>query len=352
MIRKFLYYITHWEVWHWQAKYVPIFPVWLWYSLRGRSFWFFTGSNPTITFGGFLGETKREMYEQLPPETYPASAYVSPQEPFSAVQSLCKQHQLTYPLAVKPDVGMMGFMFRKIENEAQLRQYHAAMEADYIIQDLVNYPLEVSVFYYRLPGTEKGTITGFLKKEFLEVVGDGSSTLRELIRNYPRVSFRQEEMQARHAQRLSDVLPAGEPYCLSYALNLSRGGKLVSLAAEIDDDLLKVFDDLSHYNKRFYYGRYDIKCASVEDLKGGKNFSILEYNGCGAEPHHVYGNGNTLVQAWKILLHHWRMLHRISQENYRRGAKIWTYREGKAFMRESKEHFRKLKKLDATFELG
>jgi hypothetical protein len=211
--------------------------------------------------------------------------------------------------------------------------------------------LEVSVFYYRLPGAEKGTITGFLKKEFLEVVGDGTSTLWDLIRNYPRVSFRLEEMRARHAQRLSDILPAGERFCLSYALNLSRGGKLVSLASEIDERLLKVFDDLSHYNNNFYYGRYDIKCASVEDLKAGKNFSILEYNGCGAEPHHVYGNGNTLVQAWKILLHHWHMLYRIAGENYKRGAKIWTYREGKAFMKGAKEHFQKLKKLDATFEL-
>ena len=103
--------------------------------------------------------------------------------------------------------------------------------------------------------------------------------------------------------------PPGEIYILSYALNLSRGGKLVSLAHEKDDRLLKVFDELSHYTKYFYYGRYDIKCSSIEDLKEGKNFSILEYNGSGAEPHHAYGNGNTLWQAHKIFLHHWKILY-------------------------------------------
>jgi len=46
---------------------------------------------------------------------------------------------------------------------------------------------------------------------------------------------------------------------------------------EIDEDLLKVFDDLSHYTDKFYYGRYDIKTTSIEDLKQGKNFLVLEF---------------------------------------------------------------------------
>ena len=68
---------------------------------------------------------------------------------------------------------------------------------------------------------------------------------------------------------------------LSYASNRSRGGKLISLAHEIDEDLVRVFDQISHQSKHFYYGRYDIKCASIEKLKKGIDFSILEYNGAG-----------------------------------------------------------------------
>ena len=33
---------------------------------------------------------------------------------------------------------------------------------------------------------------------------------------------------------------------------------------------------------------------SIEDLKNGKNFSILEFNGCGAEPNHIYDASMTL----------------------------------------------------------
>ena len=72
-------------------------------------------------------------------------------------------------MLLKPDIGTMGFMFRKIDNINQLKKYHNKMPSDYIIQELITYPLEVSVFYYRFPNQQKGTITGFIKKEFLEV---------------------------------------------------------------------------------------------------------------------------------------------------------------------------------------
>jgi len=349
--KKTLYKATHWETWHYLAKYIPLFPAWLWYCLKARSLWFFTPSNPTITFGGMEGERKKEMYDQLPPGSYPRSIYISNDLSFEAAAALTARHLFDYPFAVKPDVGMMGFMFRRIGNAEEFKRYHEAMPVGYIVQHLVHYPLEVSVFYYRLPNAQKGTITGFLKKEFLEVVGDGQSTLWQLMLNYPRVDFRLEEMKLKHAGRLNNILPQGEIFCLCPALNLSRGGKLVSLAHEKDERLLKIFDDLSHYTRHFYYGRYDIKCASVEDLKKGQHFSILEYNGCGAEPHHIYGNGYNLLQAYKIVLQHWEMLYRISRYNHQHGYPYWGYRKGLKFLQTAKQHFKMLKQLDAGFEL-
>ena len=142
-----------------------------------------------------------------------------------------------------------------------------------------------------------------------------------------------------------------EIYILLHALNLSRGGKLVSLAHEKDEGLLKVFDDISHYTKHFYYGRFDIKCASVEDLKQGKNFLILEFNGSGAEPHHAYGDGNTLLQAHKIFLHHWKMLYRISRYNHKHGHFYWGFIRGWKFLKAARKEHNMLKKLDAETEL-
>ncbi len=345
-IVKTFFKLTHWETWHYLAKYIPIAPVWAWYCLRAKSFWFFTASNPTLTFGGFEGETKREMYEQLPDGTYPHSIYIKHNIIFQEVEKQLFISGLEYPFAVKPDAGMMGFMFRKINTKEELQQYHTKMPADYIIQELVNYPLEVSVFYYRFPDSLSGTITGFIKKEFLQVVGDGVSTLENLIDNYSRATFRIGEIKSKHNSMLSTIIPIGKNYILSYALNLSRGGKLVSLEHLKDAKLLRVFDDISLYTKQFYYGRYDIKCASIESLKDGKEFSIIEFNGCGAEPHHIYGNGNSLLQAYSIVLKHWKVLFQISRVNHNRGIKYWDYERGKAFLKNARAHFKILKELD------
>lgn len=350
-VKNAYYRLTHWETWHYLAKYLPIAPAWLWYCLKARSFWFFTPSNPTLTFGGFEGEGKKEMYDQLPPGSYPKSVLVSHSLPFAEVEDLVAANHFQYPFAVKPDVGMMGLMFRRIYNRDDVKMYHEKMPVDYYVQELVTYPIEVSVFYYRFPNQQRGTITGFLKKEFLEVTGDGRSTLSELIHDYDRVRFRQEEMQAKHRERLDEVLAVGEKYCLSYALNLSRGGRLVSLAHEKDDRLLQVFDKLSNYTKHFYYGRYDIKCASIEDLKQGKNYTILEYNGSGAEPHHIYGNGYNIIEAYKIVLQHWKVLYQISKYNNKNGYPYWSFGKGKKFLKAAREHFKALKKLDLETQL-
>jgi hypothetical protein len=345
-VNDFFTRLYRWETWHYLGKYIPIMPVWLWYCFKSRSFWFFTAANPTLTFGGFEGESKREMYDQLPPGTYPKTVLISHDTDFRKVLRIVQKNNFGYPFAVKPDVGMMGFMFRTISSEEEFKQYHELMPADYLVQEFVDYPLELSVFYYRFPNEKKGNITGFIRKDYLTVTGDGRSTLLELINSYDRVRFRREEMKSKHRDRLNNIIPEGEIFYLSRALNLSRGGKLVSLAHEKDERLLKVFDDLSHYAGHFYYGRYDIKCKSIEDLKRGRNFSILEYNGSGAEPHHIYGNGNTLIEAYGIVLHHWKVLYAISKYNERNGIEYWEFRKGYKFLKRAKKHFKQLKQLD------
>src|SRR6187402_3590349 len=106
-----VYRVSHWESWHWFIKYIPILPVWLWLCWKARSFWFFTASNPTLTFGGFDGERKSEMYAQLPPGTFPRTICVAPTLTFAKVVSIIKEHKFAFPFAVKPDIGKMGLMF-------------------------------------------------------------------------------------------------------------------------------------------------------------------------------------------------------------------------------------------------
>lgn len=286
------------------------------------------------------------MYNQLPPGSYPKTIYILHDLAFDEAKKKLIEAGFQYPFVVKPDVGMKGILFRKIENEEQFKKYHEKIPVEYIVQELIDLPIELSVFYYRHPTAQKGTISGFIQKELLEVYGDGKSTLWELILQHPRAKFRLDEMKHRHEHRLDRVLEPNQHFYLSYAGNHNRGAKFINLYHLSDDQLLNVFDEISHYTDKFYYGRYDIKCISVDDLKQGKNYSILEFNGCGAEPNHIYDAGISLWRAYGEILKHWKVLYEISLHNHKNGTPYWSYAKGRDFLRQARKHFAKLEKYD------
>ena len=292
------------------------------------------------------GEGKKEMYDQLPQQFVPRTIFIMHDLPFDEVKRRVEEAGFTYPFIVKPDIGMKGILFRKIENEEQLRKYHERIPVEYIVQDLIMLPVEVSVFYYRHPADKKGTVSGFIHKELLHVVGDGKNNLETLIKNHARAKHRYEEMKHRHGHRFERIIPAGEIFYLSYAGNHNRGAHFTNLHKEIDERLHKVFDDLFDHNKQFFYGRYDIKTTSIEDLKQSRNIMILEYNGCGAEPNHIYDCDMSLFSAYAEILKHWKALFEISRHNHRNGTPYWSFMKGYRFLQVSKQHFKMLEKYD------
>lgn len=343
--KRFREKLTNWELWPFGLIYAPLVPLWLWYAAKAKAFWFFTPVNPTLTFAGFDGEGKKEMYDLLPEGSFPKTIYMHPSMPFEVVKEQVSQHGFRYPFCVKPDRGLKGLLFRKVDDEEKLKFYHAQVPAEYLVQELVVAPLEVSVFYYRHPAQPSGTISGFIQKEMMQVVGDGKSTLWELILAHPRAKHRLKEMQIKHKKELTEVIPAGESFLLTHAANLNRGARFTNLEALIDQQLLQVFDVLSH-RCSFYYGRYDLKCNSIEELKEGK-FSILEFNGTGAEPNHVYNAGYSWFKALSVFAHHWRMMYRIGKYNNRhKGVRYWSNREGYAFLQKARKYTTVLEQAD------
>ena len=178
----------------------------------------------------------------------------------------------------------------------------------------------------------------------MEVTGDGSSTLLQLIQQHQKAKYREEEMRMKHADDLQEIVPLNQRHYLTHAANLNRGANFINLEHLIDDQLLRIFDNLSHYAK-FYYGRYDLKCASIDELKKG-NFTILEFNGSGAEPNHVYNSGYTLGQAHKEFLDHWKVLYNISRYNNKQGIRFWPFMKGWKFLKEARKHLSVLEDYD------
>jgi len=345
-LKKFWQKIYDWEQWHFNVIYAPLTLVWLYYWIKAGKFWFFSNVNPTLQFSGLEGETKKEMFDQLPKESYPTTIYIQPNESFDNVVTMMQQANLHFPVAVKPDIGTKGLCFRKIENEAALKKYHQKVPFVYLIQTMVELPLEMSVFYVRYPNSTKGIITGITAKEYLQVKGNGQDTLLQLIQAHPKAKYRIAELTIKHAENLQKVIADEEVYFLSIAGNHNRGARFVNLHHEIDEQLTKVFDDISNYTKHFYYGRFDIKTASLQELKQGTSIQILEFNGTGAEPNHIYDCNMSYFNALKTIATHWKYLYEIGRINYHKGVKYTSYKQGRKYLKDAFATYAILEKID------
>ncbi len=345
-IKKIYNKINNWEAWPFKVLYAPMAIFWVWYMIKSKAVWFFTTSNPKLTFGGLEGEPKKEMYDLLDAKLYPPTFTILPAQGLDFLKEKLFLYKIGYPLIVKPEIGGQGILLRKINNEVELAQYHAVMQWEYIVQQFVDYPMEVSVFYIRHPKNSTGVITGFLHKIPLQVIGNGVNKLEELITNHPKGHKWIDLLKIKHFENWHQIIAVGEVYVLSYAANHNRGAQFIDLKEAVDQDLVAVFDAISNSGTEFYYGRYDIMCTSLKDLKKGTNFTILEYNGCGAEPNHFYDTGYTLWQAYNEILKHWKALYEICKYNKSLGVKPWPFQKGRKFLTHSRKLTNEMKAVD------
>jgi len=330
----FIIRLTHWEYWPFGILQLPVFFYFFWLALRSRSLLFFTASNPGITMGGMFGESKYEILQKLPAAIRPKTIRIAPGLTTNLEQQL-KLHGLQYPLIFKPDIGERGFRVSRINNASEAKAYFEGAPGDFLIQELVSLPLEFGVLYSRKPSQATGTVASIVAKEMLFVEGDGISTLASLIRQKPRAKLQWRSLEKRYSSRLHEVLPKGVRMELVSIGNHCLGTKFLNGNHLISEELTASFDRISHQIEGFFFGRFDLRCASIEDLTQGK-VMVMELNGCGAEPAHIYDPDFKLLPAIAALCRHWRMIFEISRENKRLGVPFLSLTEGLSYYRSFK----------------
>ncbi|MDI9258015.1 ATP-grasp domain-containing protein [Flavobacterium sedimenticola] len=327
-MRLFLHKLFHWEYWPFTIVYIPIYFLWAFYALKSRSIFFFNTCNPTMRNGGFFMDSKKEIYDLIPPQFYPKTDFIAEQLPFEAVEAILTNSKIEFPLIAKPDIGLRGSAVKKIESIEDLKRYHRKVNFDYLIQDLIPFPKEVGIFYVRYPHEKNGRITGIVAKEFLIVEGDGRATVEELVKANPRYELQLKALQKEHGHRLKDILPKGEKRNLVPYGNHARGAKFLDYSHLISPQLTKVIDDMCLQIDGFYFGRLDIMYLTWEELEQGKNFAIVELNGAASEPTHIYDPKHSLFFAWKELARHITYMFEISVENHKRGYDYLPHKTG------------------------
>jgi len=245
----------------------------------------------------------------------------------STVLQQMRDSGIVFPVIAKPDIGERGWKVEKILDAQQLYAYMNEAKADFLIQEYVDYELELGVFYYRFPDQPNGIISSVVIKEFLTLTGDGRSTFEALVLQDPRARLQYSALKQRYAHRLNEVLAEGESSMIMPIGNHSRGTKFLNGDYLITPQLARVFDRISRPIDGFYYGRFDIRCSSLSDLYTGSGIRILELNGVGAEPAHIYDPRFPVMKAYRVLFQHWSVLYRISRANNSNGVAYMSLRE-------------------------
>ncbi len=337
--------IFNWEYWPFHMLYGPIYPIWVYFGLRAGSPFFINTANPNITNGGFLMESKKEIYDQLPKNSYPKTMLFESNTALDKIKEGINEIGLNFPLIAKPDIGMRGMGVKKLYTEQELHNYSTQSSVAYLIQEFVPYHLEVGIFYIRIPGEKKGFISGIVGKEFLTVRGNGNATIRTLLTNDPRHILQIPFLEKDDPQLLNTILAQDQKKLLVPYGNHARGAKFLDYSDQINPELELFIDQLCQQIPDFHFGRIDMRYDNWNSLCKGEQYSIIELNGAGSEPTHIYDPKHSVFFAWREIIKHWYLLFKISKQNHQKlGLPYMNLKDGLKMLRDNTAQIKKLQK--------
>jgi hypothetical protein len=318
--------------------YIPLVLQWVWLGVRYKSLSLPSLANPEIESGGLWGESKSAYLSSVGMEQRKWLAAFTTMRRSRAADGLAIDQEracrciaaagLSFPLVAKPDIGWRGYGVRLIADQAELGKYIEQFpEGETILfQRQIPWDAEAGVLYARLPNETEGRIISLTFRYFPHVVGDGQSSLRDLILRDQRTFWKigtHIGLDPKHLGAVaenSDTVPKkGEIVRLSFVGSNRVGGLYRDAREHITPALVRRFDAISQSIPEFYYGRFDVRFLSVERLEEGEDIQIIEVNGAGGESINVWDPEMPFAQVYKELFEQQRLLFEIGARNRARG---------------------------------
>lgn len=317
--------VVRWEFWPSWLVYAPV-ALWIaMLAIRYRGLSTLTAANPSIPDGGTVGESKFEILQRLPAQWVIPSVLVKPArvtERTADLRSQVEAEGWPLPIVLKPDVGQRGVGVRLIRTWPEAEGYLADVAGAVLAQPYHPGPFEAGVFYYRLPHWRRGRVMSITDKIFPELVGDGVSTIEELIWQHPRYRLQVHTFLERHRASSTWVLAAGERFRLTIAGNHAQGTTFRNGAHLLTPALEARIDEIAQHRPGFFIGRFDVRYRDVDAFKAGTDLAIVELNGVTAEPTSIYDPDGSLWSAYRMLFRQWSLVFAIGAANRRNGAAV------------------------------
>lgn len=306
---------------------VPMVVQWLWLGIRYGSVTLPSSANPNITAGGLVGDMKSEYFDGMGPLARSRVAdfvMVQPCGTGSMASSLAAMGDanLQFPVVAKPDLGWCGFGVRRINDSTELHDYleRYPHDAALMLQQYLAEPGEAGLFYMRHPDQPTGELLGILLRHYPQVVGDGASTIAELIEKDVRLQRTTQSLEHECSYEPDTVPALGEIVRLSLIASTRVGGRYEDGSAHATPALTASVDAIARDMKQFHAGRFDVRYETLETLRNGQ-FTIMEVNGAGSEAVHAWDPKYSIRDVYRIVFAKQRALFSLAAANRARGHK-------------------------------
>jgi membrane protein DedA with SNARE-associated domain len=310
--------LWRWEFWPAWVFYLPVVPWYAWLAVRYRGLTVWTAANPGIPAGGVVGESKADILSRLPADAIVPTALVptgAMADRLEAVLAL----GWAFPLILKPDAGQRGAGVRQVWDPVAVEKYLQQAPDAVIVQPYHTGPFEAGVFYYRFPGEPTGCVLSITDKVFPIVIGDGESTVAELIWKHPRYRMQARTFLNRRGADADRVLDAGERFPLALAGNHCQGTLFRDGGHLLTPELEAAVDAVIRPFEGFFFGRLDVRYADPREFRHGVGFAVIELNGATSESTNLYDPSWPLWRAYRTLFRQWALAFRIGAMNRARG---------------------------------
>ncbi len=294
---------------------VPMLLQWAWLGLRYRSLTLPSSANPHITAGGLVGDTKSEYFAGMGAHARPRVApytllQVAGVDQLAAAMSAMREAGLHFPVVAKPELGWCGFGVRRIDDALELADYLARYPAgeSLMLQRYLDEPGEAGLFYVRHPEQAQGRVLGILLRHYPQVLGDGVSTMAQLIAADPRLRRVQRRPHEHVVRYNPHRIPArGEVVRLSLIGSTRVGGRYEDATAQATSELLAAVEAVAADMPSFHIGRFDVRYRNLQELRAGR-FTIMEINGAGSEAVHAWDPRYSLREVYRMVFAKQRVL--------------------------------------------
>jgi hypothetical protein len=286
--------------------------------------------NPDISgLSGMVGASKAHLNTKVNPIFRPKDALFNIGVTVEQMQRRIIEKKILFPIFIKPVKGERAAGVEFLRDKEALSHVIIDRKRSYIIEEAIMTHAEFCINVQRNLESNMFSVFSITERIIPKVTGDGLSSIRQLIPGLDLTDLQKQKIEnALDSSFLNKVLERNISENVVRTASISYGTEYVKLNLNPNQKKL-----LEHQINQmllpadgFNIGRFDIKANNLQALLVG-DCKVVELNGIGGMPTHVYETHLSIEQKQNILDEYFELLQIFSRQQVSRGFKsigFWT----------------------------